>query len=426
MLKNILGLPSSEKIEIDAFNVESLKFMKKLVIGDITFSPIENGIFNGLENLEVLNIKGTQLRVIDMGVLDVLNGTLKEFSLEESPYPSTEILIEGLTGSEAMEKLEIVKFRYDLSTSIERNTLAGLRNVKILDLSDCKIKSIAAGAFDSMSSIEQLKLEDNYLTNIPDGFFNALLSRNQTQIFLKGNRFLCDCDIMPFKMSLIENSNFVGQLVCYRPVKLLDYKIIDTSFCESYVPPTIPTTTTSPATPPSSLMKTCVSSYEADRSEVVCIEPPAHSMQIFETENDDIILRVDELVNYSVLIWFSSNNEAASDDISCRTVGSGKSFQIENLMEKSVYTFCLMDQMATTVSPLDCTSYTKKSDSKTLPWIYINSKSRMVGITFVVYGLNVLLGLMIGISAKRLKVLKNNRKKSFVRSYYSSVASSMR
>lgn len=423
ILKNFLGTPSSEKIEIDAFNVDSLKFLKKLVINDITFSPIKKGIFNGLENLEVLNIKGTQLRVIDTGVLDVLTNTLKEFSLEESPYASTEILIEGLTGSGAMEKLENVKFRYNLKTSIARNTLVGLSNVKTLDLSDCKIETIAAGAFDSLSVIEQLKLEDNYLTIIPDGFFDLILIRNRTQIFLKGNRFLCDCDLMPFKMSLIDHSNFVGELACYKPQILESHKILDIAFCDSYVPPT----PADNSTPPSLPDKTCFSSDKAEKSEVVFVEAPAQSIQIFETENDGAILRVDEIAKNSVLIWFNDRvaNLIAGDDINC-LIGSGTSFQIDNLIKNSTYTFCLMDQIAITVSPLDCISYRKKSDSKALPWLYDNSKSHMIGITFVVYVLNILLGLAIGMSTKKLKVLKNNRKKSFVRSYNSSVASSMR
>lgn len=428
ILKNFFGQPSSEKIEIDAFNVDSLKFLKKLEINDITFTPIEKGIFNGLENLEVLNIKGTKLRRIDIGVLDVLTNTLKEFSLEESPSESTEISIEGLTGSGAMEKLENVKFRYNLNTSIARNTLVGLTNVKTLDLSDCKIETIAAGAFDSMSFIEQLKLEDNYLTIIPDGFFDVILIRNRTQIFLKGNRFWCDCNLMPFKMSLIDHSNFVGELLCYKPDKLNSHPLIGIPFCDSYVPPT--TTPVDNSTPPSLSEKTCVSSDKTEKSEVVFIETPAQSMQIFETENDGVILRVDQIAKSLVLIWFTSNDQAANliagDDINCLISSDGTSFQINNLIKNSAYTFCLMDQIAITVSPLDCISFKKKNDSKALPWLYDNSKSHMIGITLVVYVLNILLGLAIGISTKKLKVLKNNRKKSFVRSYSSSVASSMR
>lgn len=313
ILLNTVGLSSSERIEIDAFRIEAFKFLKMLVLTNINFTPIKKGIFNGLENLEVLNVIGTKLKDIEEGILDVLNDTLTEFSLEESLNSglsqSGPILIDGLTGSGvAMEKLENVTFRYNLKTSILKNTFSGIANVKALDLSNCQISIIEAGAFDSMNSIEILKLEDNSLTTIPDVFFSRLLIRNRTQIFLKGNNFDCGCHLMPFKMSLIEHSNFVGELQCASPQIYDGHTIISSKFDEYCIPPTTSTLA------PTSL---CLPSDGSENFNVVSIKPPVHTMEILQTEHDEVILlRGDGINGNSVLVWFSLDDQMSNPNSS--------------------------------------------------------------------------------------------------------------
>lgn len=319
---------------------------------------------------------------IETGVLDTLNKTLKEFSLEQSYKINCEIFIEGLTGSQNLDKIEMVKFWYKLETSITSTSFVGTSNAKVLDLSDCQIETVEADAFDPMTSLEILKLQDNLIKTIPDGFFNVILTRNIPLILLEGNRWECDCGLMPFKMSFIEHTNFVGQLECYTPDKFKSHKIIEANFCNSYIPPT----TTSIA----SYISTYSSTYSPEQvckteiSKVVFIESPKQSMEIFEIENGKVILQVDELKDNSFLIWFSLNDQMpyvnASNDISC-LVGSGTSFQINNLLQNAVYTFCLIEPMKMTVSPLDCISYTRKRDSNVvLPWLSDNKKSLIFGI----------------------------------------------
>lgn len=148
-------------------------------------------------------------------------------------------------------------------------------------------------------------------------------------------------------------------------------------------------------------------------------------MQILERENDEVVLQVDGLKENSALIWFSADDSNGSNDTNC-LIGSGSSFRIDNLMKDSVYTVCLMQLTEVTVSPFDCISYTKRSTSSNLPWLYGNQKNRIIGITLVICGLNTLLGLTIGILTHKLKIWTKNRREHFVRSYQSSCASSMR
>lgn len=417
-------LSNIKTIEVNAFNVNALKSLKKLVLNNLNVSPISKGIFNGLESLEVLNIKNAyNLMVIEEGVLDVLNQTLQEFSLEESSiYDSNEILIDGLTGSKKLEKLENVKFRYKLQTSIGQKSFTGLTNTKILDLSECQIKTIEVGAFDPMIALDTLKLENNLITTIPDGFFKTILIRNRTQIFLAGNKWLCDCSLMPFKFSLMEHSNFVGELKCFQPEKFKSHAITVLNFCDSTTTPT--TSLTTPYAP----MQVCTSPEDPEFSENVVIEPQKQTMEVLQTDDGDVILRADNPKENRILIWFLMKEPISyfneSIDVNCQ-IASGTSFQIKNLMINSVYNFCLLEPSKMTISPLDCITYIQKSDSQVLPWLLDGKKGRIIGITSVACGLSIVLGILIGILVHKLKMISANKNENFIRRVRSSRVNSM-
>ncbi|KAJ6636044.1 Slit like 3 protein [Pseudolycoriella hygida] len=406
-----------QTIEVNAFNSVNLKSLEELEISEVNFTPLEKGTFTGLDNLKVLKIKAKQLRFVQIGILDELSDTLEKFTLEGPDDSSDEIRIHGFTGSGAMEKLEIVKVQYNLATSIDKSTFVGLTKVRSLDLSNCQIQIIADGAFDLMASIELLILKKNKLTVISDGLFNFLLITNKTQIYLEENAFICDCDLMSFKLSLMEHSNFVGNLLCSEPTILHSYPLIETDFCATASP-------TSTASASSSLI--CVSADGHDAPEV-SINSAAESMEIFETKQDGVVVQVDQLRKSSILIWFAANDRGAGEDIHCLlSPDSESSFRIENLVDNNVYTFCLMDLVTVAVSPLDCFSYIKKADSRKMPWIYSKNKRLVIGIAFVVCLLNILLGLVIKISINKLEPWFRSMKEPSVPSYHSSRASSMR
>lgn len=429
----ILNYFKTEKIAIDAFNNDGLKFIKKLVISYAKYEPIKSGTFNGLVNLEVLEIEGWGLGVIETGVLDALNATLKEFSLKES-ITSTEILIDGLTGAGALNKLEKVTFKYNLKTSITRDSFTGLTNVRTLYLSGCQIETIGWGSFDSLNFLEVLQLKDNKLATIPDGFFSNILIRNRTQIFLEGNRFLCDCALMPFKLTLIEHSNFVGQLKCVKPEKFDGYGIIETKFDDEtcVVPTTTTITTPTITTYPSSATPTTSSPtlqcQLSEKSETISIAPPANTMEVYQTEGDEVLVRVDNWLENSILIWYATIVDPidfnASGNTNC-LITSEPTVHIDNLQTNLAYTLCLMSRTEVTISPLDCVSFVKRSVTTAMkPWIYHNARNRFIGVTFVAYCVTMLLGLAIGGLTNRMRTTK--KEQPFIRRYQSSRCSSMR
>lgn len=404
----------------------------------MSVTPINKGIFNGLESLEVLVMDGAYLKVIENGVLDVLNETLKQFTLIASSKYWSEILIDGFTGSEPLKALENVKYNYNLKSTLSRKSFVGLTNVKTLDLSDCQIVTIGAGAFDPISSsITELNLKNNLITTLPEGLFADMLL-NPVRILLDGNKWDCDCHLIPFKIALMESSNFVGTFQCSTPRALSGYSIIDTDFCDSYVPPpttttqsTLPTTTTttttattstpttSNSTPttdipsstventtpistepstPEEFMQTCYAAGESELSKTVVIKTPRAGLTANENEYGDVIVDVDTLTENSVLIWFSLADRdtyyTANDEIAC-VIGTTTSIPVNNLRDDTAYTFCLMDSSEKTVSPLDCISYTKRH-IREQPWLLDSSKSLIISMLAVACSISVLVGLAVG------------------------------
>lgn len=428
-LKFYLG--TAGKFEANAFNSTALKSVKKLIFPSMSLDLINKGIFNGLESLEELVMELAALKTIEDGVLDVVNGTLQKITLIESSKYRSELRIDGFTGSEPMKVLEEVKFNYNLKTTITHKSFVGLQNVKILDLSNCQIVTIGAGAFDPISSsIRELNLKDNAITTLPEGLFNFMLPNEVTTILLEGNKWDCECHLMPFKMTLMEHSNFVGSIKCNTPSSLRDYSVINTNFCDSYVPPptqpttqstttttTISTSTTDNSSPtlpsiPEEFSQKCYEPGESEPSKIISIKTPSAGLKVNENDYGEVLVEVDTLSENFVLLWFSLLDQeniyyTASDEIAC-VIGSKNSVPIHNLKEDTTYTFCLMDSTEKTVSPLDCMSYTKQHTLEQ-PWLLNSNKSFIISMTAVACSISLLIGLAIGAFVLKINhILKTN------------------
>lgn len=447
-------------MDVNALNSTAFKFVTSLTFPNMGLDLISKGIFNGLESLEVLVMEGAKLKTIQTGVLDVLSDTLKHFSLIASSNYWSEINIDGFTGSQPLKALEYVKINYNLKSTITHKSFVGLENVKTLDLSECQIVSIGNGAFDSMSnSIKELNLKNNLITTLPEGLFDYMLPNQATTIMLDGNKWDCDCHLMPFKIYLMENSNFVGTYKCSTPSYHSGQIIVDFDFCDTYVPssttprttPTITTSTsTTSSTTTSSITEAITSStkeeitsstpeenttnisteptkpeefsqecYEAGKQELsktVSIKNRRAGLIVNENEFGDVVVEVDTFTENSILVWFSLVDQetyySASDEITC-VIGETKSIPVANLREDTAYTFCLMDSAEKTVSPLDCISYAKRNTSQQ-PWLFNSSKSLVISLAIVACSISMFIGMAIGIFAlKTNKIIKErneNRK----------------
>lgn len=410
-------------IEVNAFNSTGLESVTKLIFPNMKLKTMINGTFNGLKSLEVLVMeKANGQTVINTGVLDVLNETLKEFTLIESSKLLSSLNIDGFTGAGPLFALEYVKYKYKLSNSITRTSFVGSPNVKFLDLSECQIVTIGACAFDPISnSIRELNLKNNLITTLPEGFFSDMLrSQDITTIWLDGNRWDCECHLTYLKDCLMqnwENANFVGTVNCNTPTDHSGNSVVDTDFCDT--PTTSEPIITEDASIPEEFNQKCYESGESEQSKNVAIKLPRASLTVHENKYGGVEVEVDTLIKNFVLLWFASLDQetydSATDETAC-VIGAKKTIPINNLKEETAYSFCMMDTTETTVSPLDCMSYAKPRTSEQ-PWLFYGNKSLIISMAVVAccisFCIGLALGMFVSIAIGTIKTKRNengNRK----------------
>ncbi|KAJ6641951.1 Chondroadherin [Pseudolycoriella hygida] len=417
-------MDSVRKVEVNAFNSNALKNLKILTLVACKLDEIKNGTFNGLESVELFVLKSASLSNVENGVLDVMSEKLKNFQLEQLNTKVNETSIDAFTGSQTMNSLETVNIAYNLKPTLTQESFIGLRNVITLDLSGCQIESIGLGAFDPMSgSLKTLRLAGNRIKTLPEGIFDSLLSN--TAIYLQDNEWDCDCHLMHLKNLVTTNSNFFGPFTCYTPAQFRDNLFTNATFCGCYdstvttssttTYTNTSTTTTIEPEDPREFQQECYEAGETEQPKTVTIQKPIYTLSINETENGDVTLDVETPNGIFVLIWFSSADQETyktlGDEINCR-IGTTRSTPIPDLMEHTTYTFCLMDSVAKTVSPLDCISYTKRYNFPQ-PWLFQSGKGVFTGVTVVACIVSAVVGAAIGaLMLVKIQKRKQNKNKS--------------
>ncbi|KAG4078297.1 hypothetical protein HA402_013007 [Bradysia odoriphaga] len=399
-----------KNLSADALNADSFRTVKKLTFETFTLPLIVNGTFNGLDVLEIINIKGAQgVSRIETGVLDSLT-ELQEFTFEPTGFKSGELNINGFTGSAVLSKLEYVKIRYNLANSIKKFTFIGLKNVKRLDLSSSYISFIEDNSFDPISeTIEELDLSGNALTTIAYGVFSMVLPNIKT-ININGNKWDCVCDLMAFR-SFIEKykDNFDG-INCVTPTECSISNILESDcFATCDIPTTTtpdttttPTTTTSP--PNANLMIECPNDLLI--SNTVSIERPIGYMTISKNEYGEANLSIDTEQNANLVVIRFDEEENSSEiedgnGINCISLSDVSSIPITDLKNDVVYSYCLMRKTSTSVSPLDCISYVKRQDQMSPVWLPESSKILTISLVVVSLLLSIFLGIGILIGLMR-------------------------
>lgn len=393
----------------NAFDSIHFRTVKQFLFENCAIGTIRNGTFNGLNELEIINIRGAgKVNRIESGILDNLT-ELKEFTFEQSLKGNPEININGITGSSHLSKLEYVKIKYNLGDGVKRTTFTGLTNVKILDLSSCQIKSIEENSFDPISAtIEELNLSSNLLTTVTSLFSQALPSIKM--IYINGNSWNCICELLPFRLFIEQYQEHFNSYVCSSPTHCNSKSMLETDCFDECDTPT--TTTTAPTTAPITTPPTTPTTANPDVSlqchppnefqvpDTVSMKRPIGYMTIKETEHGEINLLIEKERSSSslVVIWFSENQssgkELYSDDINC--ISSATSIPITNWEANVVYSICLMEKESTTVSPLDCISYTKRQGRMEAVWLFESSKTLIIILVVVGALLNVAIGIAIG------------------------------
>lgn len=199
------GMGQVNEIEDDAFNSNAFKSVKHLVFTTMELPVLKKGLLNGLESLEILNIKDASLiRSVDMGIIDGMHERLKECTIERSltsthserlPLP-----IHSFTGSQQVSNLEFMRIRYYLKELTSKSFIA-LKNIRHLDLSKCGIEYIHGGTFDQIiGTVKVIRLIDNPIKQLPASMFDLIPQKYDTFIFVGTHKSECQCENFPVQL----------------------------------------------------------------------------------------------------------------------------------------------------------------------------------------------------------------------------------
>lgn len=404
-------------VSVDAFNSSAFRTVKSLTFPTFALDLMRNGMFNGFDELETIEIKSANVKIIETGVLDSLR-ELKALTFVQSSTRNIELSLNGLTGAEPLQKLENVSFTYKLTGSINRNTFTGLPNVRILDLSSCQIEFIGENSFDSIGkSIKVLDLSSNKLITIASELFNAILPNDDLKIHIYGNSWNCSCELQSLKLTIElyrDNFDTSNSIECVTPSACRSPNILETTCFDDCDMPsttlkpttisttTTTTTTTSPQNQNEHFSKQCYKPNESDSDDkvTVSIKRPIGAMKITETENGQVHLNIENEHDDLMVIWFDelqNSVDISDDDVNCVSTKEITSAPIPDFKENVIYTFCLMDATSSTVSPLDCMSYMKRREHEIDSfWLYESNKPITIALIVISSVVSVGFGIAIG------------------------------
>ena len=174
-------------IEEGAF--DGLNNLKGLFLNDNQITSIKKGVFDGLHNLKWLNLSSNQISSIEEGAFDGLNN-LTELFLNDNQITSIK---KGVF--DGLHNLKGLFLNDNQITSIKKGVFDGLHNLKGLYLPCNQISSIEEGAFDGLNNLKWLNLSSNQITSIKNKYYesrekileliNDLKNNNRSQIIIE-------------------------------------------------------------------------------------------------------------------------------------------------------------------------------------------------------------------------------------------------
>lgn len=396
--------------------------------------------FNGLSSLKELIFLDAQVAVgrwitinISFNLLGFASNTLNSLTLTErvrNDEYRKHFSIERMLGRNAvtLTNLEYVNVKYNL-TAINSFSFLAIPYIRVLNLSDCHISTIAADTFDVLNrTLLILNLERNELVTLADGtFMNLNLSPTASavlSIHLDENPWHCGCKLV-FAQGLLNNyTNFHGNFLCKTPPEIENYPIRESTFCPypeitsstTQIPSTETTATTDWHNDFRELQCTSVNETIAESVYVVHIQAPMVQMKVEMVSDVDLIVSVER--DDLGLIWFGSVQVSGvvgksmefqrSERIDC--VSRIHSGQITVRPTEKLNTFCLIKLPHTTVSPLDCMSYYHHGhDSIQFGKVWLAESSRMVAIGVICAALvsNVVVGIIAAVIFSKVTIYGN-------------------
>ena len=176
-----------------------------LLLGHNKLTEIDIDMFAVFPSLKDANLRENRLSMISTKNTSSMNGNLEHIALSRNlieridqaffkRIPVKTLKQLALSGAQvayitqgtfkAFAQLTVLSMVFNKLTELEKNTLEGLTNLKVLHLKGNEIKTISGHAFKHCPLLEEIDLQENNLKSIPEGIF---LLPNLQSVDLKNN-----------------------------------------------------------------------------------------------------------------------------------------------------------------------------------------------------------------------------------------------
>ncbi|XP_075415300.1 platelet glycoprotein Ib alpha chain [Tenrec ecaudatus] len=194
---SILRLNQNPLVTFSTASVVSLTHLTQLHLDHTQLAKLQTD--GTLPLLETLTLSHNQLKSLPplgqalpaLTVLDVSFNQLASLS------PGT---LDGLSG------LQQLFLRGNEFKNLPPGLLVPTPKLQKLNLANNQLRELPPGLLDGLTELDTLYLQGNWLHTVPKGFFGDLLL---PFVFLHGNPWTCDCEILYFRRWLQDNENNV-------------------------------------------------------------------------------------------------------------------------------------------------------------------------------------------------------------------------
>lgn len=295
----------------------------------------------------------------------------------------------------------------DLDKTITINWFTGLPNIKTLMLNSNKISYLPANVFNPIAkTITHISLANNLIKILDVGVFDSLLlSATDIEIFLFGNPWECNENILMLKNFMKKYPKIFGSATCQTPRKWKDYPIIEANI--EGTTPNIGTTTTPITSPLFTSSSTRIPSSPTDLTlAITCNDTNSnilwiinlmrrrHKVEIISADDRNVNIFVKEFPGEFNIVFMEHDigriNYTQPKQIECilnrENIGCIRTIN-KTLEWGKYYSICIMSRAKSTMNPTHCYSFIIKPRLVTA-WI---SKHHQMIIASCVIGISIII-----------------------------------
>ena len=193
---------------------------------------------SGLQKLRYLNLQGDQFPIFVSAITLSDMDALTEVHIGGSKLAENDILPSHTL--HMLTNLYILNLSNANLLGIESDAFLNHKRLSVLDLSHNHLNTSSLSPLDiSQTSLKSLNLSYNLLTSIPVSMRNQLDKMKDLELYLSGNRFICNCDNLEFLQWIQSSSSitfyYAGDHVCTdSPGNTIHNIEVDSLHCDWY------------------------------------------------------------------------------------------------------------------------------------------------------------------------------------------------